>query len=166
MTDVIELKILINKVLLPRIRQLEEEVASLRKHTWPYVQGKKEAHQLHDIEMKADFLKHLDDDTIVALLRTKAELSGKSGFITREYDSIHNNFCWRIVDDIYSRWWTYAYSVSYMPNHLYIYHGEWYYSCFTHPSHTTNWTTRSCLLCILYVFNQNCDWWCTEAYLN
>jgi hypothetical protein len=82
MTDVIELKILINKVLLPRIRQLEEEVASLRKHTWPYVQGKKEAHQLHDIEMKADFL-----------LRTKAELSGKSGFITREYDSIHNNFC-------------------------------------------------------------------------
>ncbi len=93
MTDVIELKILINKVLLPRIRQLEEEVASLRKHTWPYVQGKKEAHQLHDIEMKADFLKHLDDDTIVTLLRTKAELSGKSGFITREYDSIHNNFC-------------------------------------------------------------------------
>lgn len=93
MNDVIELKILINRVLLPRIRQLEEEVTSLRKHTWPYVQGKKEAHQLHDIRMKADFLKHLDDDTIVELLRIKAELSGKSGFITREYDSIHNNFC-------------------------------------------------------------------------
>jgi len=93
MSDVIELKILINRVLLPRIRQLEEEVTSLRKHTWPYVQGKKEAHQLHDIRMKADFLKHLDDDTIVELLRIKAELSGKSGFITREYDSIHNNFC-------------------------------------------------------------------------
>ena len=93
MTDVIELKILINKVLLPRIRQLEEELKSLRKHTWPYVQGKKESHQLDDIEMKVDFLKHLDDDTIVELLRTKAELSGKSGFITREYDSIHNNFC-------------------------------------------------------------------------
>ena len=84
---------LIREVVLPQLIQLQIEIATLRKHTWPYVQGKKEAHQLHDIEMKADFLKHLDNDTIVELLRTKAELSGKSGFITREYDSIHNNFC-------------------------------------------------------------------------
>jgi len=91
MNEVLELKILIRKVLIPRIKQLETEVSSLRKHTWPYVQGKREAHQLHDIEMKVDFLKHLDKDTIVELLRTKAELSGKSGFITREYDIINRN---------------------------------------------------------------------------
>ena len=93
MSDVFELKIMIHKVLLPRIRQLEEELNSLRKHTWPYVQGKKESHQLDDIEMKVDFLKHLDDDTIVELLRTKARLSGNTGFLTREYDSLRNNFC-------------------------------------------------------------------------
>ena len=93
MSDVIELKIMIHKVLLPRIRQLEEERKSLRKHTWPYVQGKKESHQLDDIEMKVDFLKHLDDDTIIELLRTKVRLSGNTGFLTREYDSLRNNFC-------------------------------------------------------------------------
>ena len=93
MTDVFELKIMISKVLLPRIRKLEEELASLRKHTWPYVQGKKESHQLDDIEMKVDFLKHLDNDTVVELLRVKARLSGSTGFLTREYDSLQNNFC-------------------------------------------------------------------------
>ncbi len=93
MGDVIELKIMIHKVLLPRIRKLEEELKSLRKHTWPYVQGKKESHQLDDIEAKVDFLKHLDDDTIIELLRTKARLSGNTGFLTREYDSLRNNFC-------------------------------------------------------------------------
>ena len=98
MSDVIELKIMIHKVLLPRIRQLEEELKSLRKHTWPYVQGKKESHQLDDIEMKVDFLKHLDDDTIIELLRTKARLSGNTGFLTREYDSLRNNFCWALVN--------------------------------------------------------------------
>ena len=96
MTDVFELKIMISKVLLPRIRKLEEELASLRKHTWPYVQGKKESHQLDDIEAKADFLKHLDEDTVVELLRAKVKLSRNRGFLTREYDMIsnlRNNFC-------------------------------------------------------------------------
>ena len=96
MTDVFELKIMINKVLLPRIRKLEEELASLRKHTWPYVQAKKESHQLDDIEAKADFLKHLDEDTVVELLRAKVKLSRNSGSLTREYDMIsnlRNNFC-------------------------------------------------------------------------
>ena len=79
MSDVIQLKIMIHKVLLPRIRQLEEEVTSLRKHTWPYVQGKKEAHQLHDIEMKADFLKHLDNDTIVELYAQRRNCQGNLG---------------------------------------------------------------------------------------
>ena len=93
MSEAHQLKVLIHKILLPRIRKLEEELASLRKHTWPYVQGKKESHQLDDIEVKVDFLKHLDEDTVVELLRTKAKISGNTGFLTREYDSLRNNFC-------------------------------------------------------------------------
>ena len=93
MSEAHQLKVLIHKILLPRIRKLEEELASLRKHTWPYVQGKKESHQLDDIEAKADFLKHLDEDTVVELLRAKARLYGNTGFLTREYDSLRNNFC-------------------------------------------------------------------------
>jgi hypothetical protein len=43
--------------------------------------------------VKVDFLKHLDEDTVVELLRTKAKISGNTGFLTREYDSLRNNFC-------------------------------------------------------------------------
>ncbi|MAB59977.1 MAG: hypothetical protein CMO46_05470 [Verrucomicrobiales bacterium] len=91
-----ETRVLITKVLLPRIRQLEEEVAVLRKHTWPYVQAHKEAHQLDDIQAKRDFLKNLDDDTVLELLRLKARLSRNQGLHGREYDmitSLRNNFC-------------------------------------------------------------------------
>jgi hypothetical protein len=88
MSEVLELKVLIRKVLIPRIKQLEMEVSSLRKHTWPYVQGKKESHQLDDIEMKVDFLKHLDDDTIIKLLRLKSKMSNNSDLSLREYDII------------------------------------------------------------------------------
>ena len=69
-----ETRVLITKVLLPRIRQLEEEVAVLRKHTWPYVQAHKETHQLDDIQAKRDFLKNLDDDTVLKLWRLKPRL--------------------------------------------------------------------------------------------
>ena len=93
MSETHQLKVLIHKILLPRIRKLEEELASLRRHTWPYVQRKKESHQLDDIEAKVDFLKHLDEDTVVELLRAKARLYGNTGFLTREYDSLRNNFC-------------------------------------------------------------------------
>ena len=96
MSETHQLKVLIHKILLPRIRKLEEELASLRRHTWPYVQRKKESHQLDDIEAKVDFLKHLDEDTVVELLRAKVKLSRNSGFLTREYDMIsnlRNNFC-------------------------------------------------------------------------
>jgi len=88
MSEVQQLKILIHKVLLPRLRQLEAEVASLRKHTWPYVQSKKEKSQLDDMEMKVDFLKHLDDETVAELLRLKSKISGNSGLLTREYDIV------------------------------------------------------------------------------
>ena len=96
MSDVIELKILINRVLLPRIRQLEEEVASLRRHTWPYVQSNKESHQLDDMETKLDFLKNLDDETVFELLKLKTKLTRHPGMQQREYDiltSLRNNFC-------------------------------------------------------------------------
>jgi len=91
-----EANVLIKKVLLPRIRQLEEEVATLRKHTWPYVQVNKENHQLDDMDAKIDFLKNLDDETILELLRLKARLTINSGLQGREYDvimSLRNNFC-------------------------------------------------------------------------
>lgn len=90
MTD---LEKLVKNVLLPRIIQLEIEVASLRKHTWPYVQAQKEHNQLDDIEAKRDFIRSLDDDTIKELLNLKAKLSENSGLQQREYDHLKNHFC-------------------------------------------------------------------------
>jgi hypothetical protein len=94
MSEVLELKIMINKVLLPRIRQLESEVTSLRKHTWPYVQARKEHHELDDMEAKMDFFKNLDTDTIKELIQIKSRLRTGSNLQHREYDIIlENNFC-------------------------------------------------------------------------
>ena len=90
MTD---LEKLVREVLVPRIIQLEIEVASLRKHTWPYVQAQKEHNQLDDIEAKRDFIRSLDDDTIKELLNLKAKLSENSGLQQREYDHLKNHFC-------------------------------------------------------------------------
>jgi hypothetical protein len=91
-----ETKLLITKVLIPRIRQLEDEIASLRRHTWPYIQSQKEMNQLEDIQAKMDFFKNLEDDTVLELLRLKARLSRNPGLQGREYDIIRglrNNFC-------------------------------------------------------------------------
>ena len=91
-----ETKLLITKVLIPRIRQLDDEIASLRRHTWPYIQSQKEMNQLEDIQAKMDFFKNLDDDTVLELLRLKARLSRNPGLQGREYDIIRglrNNFC-------------------------------------------------------------------------
>ena len=90
MTD---LEKLVREVLVPRIIQLEIEVAALRKHTWPYVQAQKEHNQLDDIEAKRDFIRSLDDDTIKELLNLKAKLSENSGLQHREYDHLKNHFC-------------------------------------------------------------------------
>lgn len=90
MSDVNELKLMISKVLLPRIRQLEEEVASLRRHTWPYI------HVNEDIETKREFFKNLDDDTVFELLRLKSKVSTNPAIQQREYDvlmNLRNNFC-------------------------------------------------------------------------
>ena len=91
-----ETRLLITHVLLPRIRQLEEEVAALRRQTWPYVQAEKDAKGLRNIEEFKDFFKNLDDDTVLELLRLKAKLSRNPGLQGREYDvitSLRNNFC-------------------------------------------------------------------------
>jgi len=96
MTDTLELKILIKQVLMPRIRQLEEEVASLRRQTWPYIQAEKDARGLRSIDELRDFFKNLDDDTTLELLRLKARLSRNPGLQGREVDmimSLRNNFC-------------------------------------------------------------------------
>ena len=90
MTD---LEKLVREVLVPRIIQLEIEVAALRKHTWPYVQAQKEHNQLDDIEAKRDFIRSLDDDTIKELLNLKAKISENSGLQQREYDHLKNHFC-------------------------------------------------------------------------
>ena len=98
MSEVIELKYMIHRVLLPRIRQLEEEIITLRKHTWPYVQAQKEHHKLDDINAKMNFLKNLDDDTIKELLSIKSMFSVNPNMELMEYDTItyrnlQNNFC-------------------------------------------------------------------------
>jgi hypothetical protein len=96
MSDAQQLRVLIHKILLPRLRRLEDEVHSLRKHTWPYVQHMKERNQLDDMEMKVDFFRHLDDEGVAELLRLKSKYAGNTGFLTREYDTVtrlRNNFC-------------------------------------------------------------------------
>jgi hypothetical protein len=86
--DLHETNKLIREVILPHMIKLEIELQSLRKHTWPYVQSKKEKSQLDDIEQKRDFLQNLDDETIIELLNIKSKLSKNSGFQGREYDII------------------------------------------------------------------------------
>ncbi len=93
MSDVLELKNMIHRVLFPRIRKLEEEVATLRKHTWPYVQANKEHHQLDDMNAKIAFFKNLDDGTIRELLRLKSRFGVHSNMEPREYDILTNTFC-------------------------------------------------------------------------
>ena len=86
----------ITKVLLPRIRKLEEEVANLRKQTWPYVQAQKEDMGMRDMEELLDFFKDLDDETILKLLRMKRKFTRNPGLQGREVDivmSLRNNFC-------------------------------------------------------------------------
>jgi hypothetical protein len=84
---------LIRHVILPKLIQLELELESLRRHTWPYIQARKEMGQLDDIAAKRDFCKHLDDNTILELLRIKAKYSKATGLQGREYDMLKNNFC-------------------------------------------------------------------------
>jgi hypothetical protein len=92
-----EASIVITKVLLPRIRQLEHEVAELRKQTWPYVQAQKEDMGLRDLEEIVEFFKDLDDETILKLLRMKRKFSRNPvGLPGREIDivmNLRNNFC-------------------------------------------------------------------------
>lgn len=86
----------ITKVLLPRIRKLEEEVANLRKQTWPYVQAQKEDMGMRGMEELLDFFKDLDDETILKLLRMKRKFTRNPGLQGREVDivmSLRNNFC-------------------------------------------------------------------------
>ena len=91
--DIHETNKLIRYVILPRLLQLEDELESLRRHTWPFVQAKKELGQLDDIEAKKDFCKNLDDETILQLLRIKAKYTRATGLQGREFDMLRNNFC-------------------------------------------------------------------------
>ena len=91
-----EVSTVITKVLLPRIRQLEEEVAQLRKQTWPYVQAQKDDMGLRDMDELMEFFNDLDDETILKLLRMKRKFSRNPGLQGREIDivmNLRNNFC-------------------------------------------------------------------------
>jgi hypothetical protein len=91
-----ETNAVITKVLLPRIRQLEHEVAGLRKQIWPYVQAQKEDMGLRDMRELMEFFEDLDDETILKLLRMKRKFSRNPGLQGREVDivmSLRNNFC-------------------------------------------------------------------------
>jgi hypothetical protein len=59
--------------ILPRLTDLEEQVRLLRKVTWPVCQGIREKTQLDDIQSKKDFLRDLDLDEILLLLRLKSK---------------------------------------------------------------------------------------------
>jgi hypothetical protein len=86
-----EARVTITKVLLPRIRQLEEEVAELRKQTWPYVQAQKEDMGMRDLEEIVEFFKDLDDETLLKLLRMKRKFSrNPQGLLGREIDIVRN----------------------------------------------------------------------------
>jgi hypothetical protein len=86
----------ITKILLPRIRRLEQEVAELRKQTWPYVQAQKEDMGMRDLEEIVEFFKDLDDETLLKLLRMKRKFSrNPPGLPGREVDivmNLRNNF--------------------------------------------------------------------------
>ena len=89
-------RVAITKVLLPRIRKLEEEVATLRRQTWPYVQAQKEDMGLRDMEGLMAFFNDLDDETILKLLRMKRKFLRNPGLHGREVDivmNLRNNFC-------------------------------------------------------------------------
>ena len=86
-----ETNAVITKVLLPRIRQLEHEVAELRKQTWPYVQAQKEDMGLRDMRELMFFFEDLDDETILKLLRMKRKFSrNPQGLLGREIDIVRN----------------------------------------------------------------------------
>jgi hypothetical protein len=66
------LRELVRDVLLPRLADLEEEVRLLRKVTWPVCQGLREKTQLDDLESKREFLRWLDPEEAVTLLKLKS----------------------------------------------------------------------------------------------
>ena len=47
--DLHETNVLIREVILPQLVRIEAELASLRKHVWPYVQSKKDGYTLSDM---------------------------------------------------------------------------------------------------------------------
>jgi hypothetical protein len=91
--DLKETNRLIREVVLPELANLRGELEELRRHTWPYVQGQKENSQLDDIQAKRRFLHHLDDDTVLQLLKIKAFLAQTgNSLVMREFDLIRNNY--------------------------------------------------------------------------
>ena len=93
--DLAETNRLIREVLLPEMANLRGELNELRRYTWPYIQALKENNQLDDIQAKRNFSHHLDDETLLQLLKIKAlhhQKRGENGTLTlREFDLIRKN---------------------------------------------------------------------------
>lgn len=64
---------LIKDNILPRLTQVEQDVKSLRRATWPVCQGLREHNQLDDIRGKREFLQTLEYDEVITLLRLKSK---------------------------------------------------------------------------------------------
>lgn len=67
-----DLREMVKDHILPRLSQLEEEVRLLREVTWPVCQALREKSQLDD---KTQFMKFLDDEEVVKLLKMKNDIS-------------------------------------------------------------------------------------------
>lgn len=88
-----ELEMILREMVLPEIARLRGELDELRVHTWPYVQAQKELNQMDDIQAKRHFASHLDDDTLLNLLRLKAKFSRNGGGTSmREFDVIRKSY--------------------------------------------------------------------------
>jgi hypothetical protein len=64
---------LIRDNILPRLTQIEQDVKTLRRATWPICQSLREHNQLDGISGKREFLQTLEHDEAVTLLRLKSK---------------------------------------------------------------------------------------------
>lgn len=85
-----DIRRLIKENILPRLDQMEYELYMLRKHTWPYVQSKREMTQLDKMPEKMEFLKCLDTEVIQELLVIKGQYSKSGNLCVQEYDMLKN----------------------------------------------------------------------------
>ncbi len=83
-----DIRRLLRENILPRMDQMEAEIALLRNNTWPYCQANSEINQLDNIEEKRKFLYVLTEREKMELLMLKSKYGGSPSLVKREYDLI------------------------------------------------------------------------------